>query len=122
MLSGVKAGFPSPADDYIEKHIDLNDHLIKNRAATFLVRARGDSMEKAGIIDGDTLIVDRSAEPKDGSVVIAAVEGNLTVKRLRKKAGKTWLEAANEKYPPIIVTDPDAVVWGVVRHCIHSMK
>ncbi len=122
MQAGVAAGFPSPADDYIEKHIDLNDHLIANRAATFLVRARGDSMVNANIHDGNLLIVDRSIEAKDGDIIIAVVEGKLTVKSLRRKAGKTWLVAANEKYQPILVTDPEAIIWGVVRHWIHSKK
>ena len=119
MLCGVRAGFPSPADDFIEKPLDLNTHLIRHRAASFIVKARGDSMEKAGIRDGSMLIVDRALEARDGSIVVAVVEAQFTVKRFRKKGGKCWLEAANEKYPPIAVTDEDTI-WGVVAHSIQS--
>lgn len=121
MLSSARAGFPSPAEDHIEKLLDLNEHLIGDKAATFIVRAKGDSMIKAGIHDGDLLIVDRSVEPRDGRVVIAVVEGNFTVKRLRRKAGKCWLEAANEKFASIAITDEEAVIWGVVTNAIHSL-
>jgi DNA polymerase V len=119
MLSGVRAGFPSPADDYMDQPLDLNAHLIQHRAASFIVTARGDSMERAGIRDGALLIVDRSLEPRDGSIVVAIVAAELTVKKLRKKGGKCWLEAANEKYPVIAITDDDQI-WGVVAHAILS--
>jgi DNA polymerase V len=121
MLSSVRAGFPSPADDHIEKQLDLNEHLIRNRAATFLVRAKGDSMRDAGIRDGALLVVDRSLEATSGKIVIAVVEGNLTVKRLRRKGGKCWLEAANEKYAPIEVKDEEAMIWGVVTNAIQTL-
>ena len=92
----VPAGFPSPAADYEENKLDLNKHLIKNPAATFFVRVTGDSMVKAGIHDGDLLVVDRSIEPRDKNVVIAVVNGELTVKRIRIKKNKLSLEAENE--------------------------
>lgn len=117
MFSSVRAGFPSPADDFIEKQLDLTAHLVRHPEATFYVRAKGDSMTEAGIRDGAILVVDRSIEPKDGRVVVAAVEGALAVKRLRRKGKKVWLESAAkvpEQFPPIEVTDPDAVIWGVV--------
>ena len=117
MLSSVRAGFPSPADDFIEKRLDLTEHLVKNPDATFYVRAKGDSMTEAGIRDGALLVVDRSIEAADGRVVVAVVEGNLAVKRFRKKGRRVWLESAARepnRYAPIEVTDPDAIVWGVV--------
>ena len=87
-LTGVPAGFPSPADDYIDCHLDLHEHLIEHPAATFYVRASGNSMVQAGIHDGDLLIVDRAVEPHDGHIVIAVVLGELTVKRLRQRQGR----------------------------------
>lgn len=94
MLSSVRAGFPSPADDYIEKAVDLNDLLVRHPVAPFYLRARGDSMEGAGIKGGAILIVDRSLTARDGDVVAAIVDGNLTVKRPRKDRKDYWLEAA----------------------------
>ncbi|HOK96529.1 MAG TPA: translesion error-prone DNA polymerase V autoproteolytic subunit [Anaerohalosphaeraceae bacterium] len=118
----VPAGFPSPAADYEENQLDLNKHLIKNPAATFFVRVSGDSMTGAGIHDGDLLVVDRSLEPKDKNVVIAAVNGELTVKRIRIRKKKVFLEAANEKYAPRQISDQtDFQVWGVVTSVIHPV-
>lgn len=118
----VRAGFPSPADDYIESHLDLNSHLIQHPSATFFVRASGDSMIKAGIADGDLLIVDRSIEPCHGRIVIAAVNGELTVKRLYKKGGQTKLMPENDYYEPIAITEElELVIWGVVMHNIRSV-
>jgi DNA polymerase V len=122
MLSSVRAGFPSPADDFIEKRLDLTEHLVKNPDATFYVRAKGDSMTEAGIRDGALLVVDRSIEAADGRVVVAVVEGNLAVKRFRKKGRRVWLESAARepnRYAPIEVTDPDAIVWGVVTASVN---
>ena len=119
---GVSAGFPSPADDYLEGVLDLNDHLIQQPAATFFVRASGDSMIGAGIHDGDLLVVDRSLEATDGRVVIAAVNGELTVKRLAKHNGVHQLEAENPRYAPIHFNEDDSVhLWGVVTNVIHSL-
>ena len=118
----VSAGFPSPADDYIEGKLDLNEYLIQHPAATFFVRAAGDSMIDAGIHPGDILIVDRAIEPVDNSVVIVAVHGELTVKRIRKSGSKLFLVPENGCYEPLEVTEEmDVEVWGVVTTVIHSL-
>lgn len=118
----VRAGFPSPADDYIESYLDLNSHLIAHPAATFFVRASGDSMINVGISDGDLLVVDRSIEASHGRIVIAAVNGELTVKRLSLHAGQTQLIPENDRYPAIVITEElDLVIWGVVIHNIRSV-
>ena len=118
----VRAGFPSPADDYIESYLDLNSHLIAHPAATFFVRAAGDSMMKVGIFDGDLLVVDRSIEATHGRIVIAAVNGDLTVKRLSLHAGCTQLLPENDGYMPLMITEElDLVIWGVVIHTIRSV-
>lgn len=118
----VPAGFPSPADDFIERNIDLNDWLIHNKLATYIVCVEGDSM--AGEINsGDRLIVDRSLEPKNKSVVIACVDGEMTVKRLHiEEDGKRFLVAANPNYPAIEINGHKEVsIWGVVTNCIRKM-
>ncbi|MBN1556302.1 MAG: translesion error-prone DNA polymerase V autoproteolytic subunit [Phycisphaerae bacterium] len=121
--STVEAGFPSPADDYIETHLDLNEHLIRHPAATFFVRAGGDSMRDAGIFDGDLMIVDRALSPRDGAIVIAVLYGELTVKRIRRRTGRLLLEPDNSAYPAIDVpAEADFAVWGVVTHAIHAME
>lgn len=125
-LAGVQAGFPSPADDFIDKRLDLNEHLIPHPAATFFVRAAGNSMLGAGIHDGDLLIVDRAVEACAGRVVIAAVHGELTVKRLERRGARLLLVAANPDYPPLDVTEAadkgeGFEVWGVVSHVIHKL-
>lgn len=120
-LSPVAAGFPSPADDFLDQQLDLNEYLVEHPSATFFVRVKGDSMMGAGISTGDILIVDRAKEPKDKSVVVALVNGEFTVKRLSKTLGKLSLLPENPRYCPIIVTaDMDFEIWGVVRHVIHS--
>jgi DNA polymerase V len=122
-LSAVQAGFPSPADDYIEMHLDLNDYLISHQASTFIVRAVGDSMSGAGIETGDLLIVDKSIEPSPGKIVIAAVNGELTVKRLSKQGGRLQLLAENANYPPIDISEgSELVLWGVVTFVIHKAE
>ncbi len=119
--SHVRAGFPSPADDYIETYLDLNEHLIKHPAATFFVTASGDSMTGAGIQSGDMLIVDKSLDASHGKIVIAAIDGELTVKRLSRQGGRVQLLPENDAYKPIDITDEqDLVIWGVVTHVIHS--
>jgi DNA polymerase V len=121
-LSGVSAGFPSPADDYLDRKLDLNEHLVKNPAATFFVRVAGDSMTGAGINDNDILIVDRSLEPLSNNIVIATVNGELTVKRLIKKKDSCLLFAENPDYPPLIIDeDTPLEIWGVVTYAIHSL-
>ena len=121
-LSRIKAGFPSPADDYLDKKLDLNEFLIKHPASTFCVKVKGDSMIGAGINSGDILIVDRSLEPKDKRIVVAVVNGDFTVKRISKKGNKLSLLAENDKYSPIEIKDGmDFEIWGVVVHVIHSV-
>ena len=116
------AGFPSPADDYLAGQLDLNAHLIKHPAATFLMRAAGDSMLRAGIHPGDILVVDRSLEPRHGRIVIAAVEGRLTVKRLQKNQDGLMLLPENDAYMPIPVNQDNHVeIWGVVTNVIHPV-
>ena len=117
----VPAGFPSPADDYIERALDLNEHLIKHPAATFFVRASGDSM-LGNIHSGDLLVVDRAKEAQDGSIVIAIVDGELTVKRLRKRGNSATLESDNPAYAPLAVNEEsDVAIWGVVTNVIHPV-
>lgn len=118
----VSAGFPSPAADYEEDKLDLNRYLIKNPAATFFVRVTGYSMMGAGIYSGDLLVVDRSLEPRDKSVVIAVIDGELTVKRIRIGKKKITLEPENENYSVQQITeDTDFQVWGVVTNVIHAL-
>lgn len=118
----VAAGFPSPATDYKEGKLDLNEKLVRNPAATFFVRVSGDSMTGAGIHDGDLLVVDRSLEPRDKKVVIAVINGELTVKRIRIKNKKVTLLPENENYPNLEITeDMDFEIWGVVTNVIHKL-
>jgi len=118
----VAAGFPSPADDYIEKTLDLNELLVKKPAATFFVRAEGESMLDAGIHPNDILIVDRSLEPVAGKIVICALNGALTVKRLLHRNGCWVLAAENSAYADIdLHEDLELVIWGVVTAVIHLL-
>ena len=117
----ISAGFPSPADDYMEASIDLNQHYIRHPAATFFVRVKGHSMIGAGIQNGDLLIVDRALEAKSGAIVIAVVNGELTVKRLIINNNKAYLKPENPDFPIInIANDMELHIWGVVAHVIHS--
>ena len=118
----VHAGFPSPADDYLEDKLDLNKHLIKHPTATFFVRAAGISMIKAGIHHGDILVVDRSLEANHGKIVIAAVDGQLTVKRLYKSSEGTYLMPENDDYEPIRIEEGnEVIIWGVVTNVLHKV-
>lgn len=119
----VRAGFPSPADDYVSEALDLNEHLISRQDATFFLRARGHSMMGAGIQDGDLLIVDRSLTPTHQSVVIALVDGEFTVKRLYKRADRIRLLSENPDFPPIEFQEGQELqIWGVAIHVIHSLR
>lgn len=120
-LARVRAGFPSPADDYVDRTLDLNDLVVRRPEATFFVRVEGDSMVDAGIHPGDLLVVDRSVEAGDGDVVIAAIDGEMTVKRVRQDEEALWLVADNEAYPPQRVTT-ELVIWGVVQHVVHEVE
>ena len=118
----VPAGFPSPAADYEQDKLDLNKHLVSNPAATFFVKVAGDSMTGAGIHHGDLLVVDRSVEPRDKSVVIAVLNGELTVKRIRIRNRKITLEPENHNYSAQEITPDTAFeVWGVVTNVIHKL-
>ncbi|SJM90458.1 SOS response transcriptional repressor, RecA-mediated autopeptidase [Crenothrix polyspora] len=118
----VAAGFPSPADDHLEKTLDLNELLVKKPAATFFVRAQGDSMLGAGIHPNDILVVDRSIDPVPGKIVICAINGELTVKRLQRDKGQWQLKSENPDYPDIAIhNDLELVVWGVVTNVIHPL-
>lgn len=118
----VPAGFPSPAEDYVEVPLDLNEYLVENKAATFLMRVDGDSMEPV-IHDGDLLVVDRSARAISGSIVVVALNGEYTVKRLRIAGEQLWLVPDNPKYKRLsIAAGEELHVFGVVRHAIHSVR
>lgn len=118
----ASAGFPSPADDYLDGELDVAQYLVRNPSATYFMRAAGRSMDGAGISDGDLLVVDRSLEARDGHIVIAALDGEFTVKRLRQSGGRAWLQAENKDYPPLELNETsDFRVWGVVTHIIHSL-
>ena len=118
----VAAGFPSPADDYVEKTLDLNELLVQKPAATFFVRAQGESMLGAGIHPNDILIVDRSIEQVPGKIVICALNGELTVKRLERGNEQWQLKAENPAYPDIVIHEElEMVIWGVVTNVIHSV-
>lgn len=120
--SKVRAGFPSPGDDYVETYLDLNKRYIQTPNATFFVIASGDSMINAHIDEGDMLIVDRSIEATHGKIVIAALNGELTVKRLSKVGGRVQLLPENTKYKPIDITEEhDLVIWGVVKHIMKDV-
>lgn len=122
-LSRIPAGFPSPADDYLETRLDLNRHCIPHPEATFFLRVSGSSMMDLGILDGDLAIVDRSLKPKSGDVVIAALDGELTVKRLTRQGGGIVLAPGNPEYAPIPVgPDQDLVIWGVVTFVLHRLR
>lgn len=118
----VRAGFPSPADDHLDVDLDLHAHVVKRPAATFFVRAEGDSMQGDGIHDGDLLVVDRSLEPRPGRVLIVALNGELTVKRLEHLGQRPYLTASNPRYRPIPLLNQDAEVWGVVTHVVHALN
>lgn len=121
--SKVQAGFPSPAEDYIAERLNLNDLLIKHPAATFFVQVTGHSMIDAGIHEGDILIVDRSVAPADKKIIVVAIDGQLTVKRLRKqKDGQFILMPENSAFQPIMLTaEMNIHIWGVVTNVIHAV-
>lgn len=122
-LDRVPAGFPSPADDYLEQRLDLNEHLIAHPAATFFVKVSGDSMLNAGIFSDDILVVDRSLEARNNDIILAILDGGFTVKRLRQRGPRIWLVPENPCFDVIEIQDgQDFEVWGVVIHVIHSYR
>jgi DNA polymerase V len=122
MTSRVICGFPSPADDYLDKALDFNELLIKNPAATFAVRIAGESMTGAGLFPGDIAVVDRSLEPRTGCIVLALIDGEFTLKRHQLKAGRIVLQAENQAFRDIIISeDATFEVWGVVTRSIRML-
>ena len=121
-LSAVQAGWPSPAEDYIDEEINLHELVVRNPAATFFLRATGDSMLGSGIHDGDLLIVDRSVDAAHNRVVIAALDGELLVKKLVHRGRRTFLAPANPDFPEIEITNREYVhIWGVVTYVLHKL-
>lgn len=119
---GISAGFPSPADDFLDISIDLNKELIKNPSSTFFGRVKGDSMINAGLSDGDLLVIDKSLEPINHKVAVCFIDGEFTVKRIKIEKEKIWLVAENDKYKPIEVTkENDFLIWGIVTNVIKSL-
>lgn len=125
-LPEIKAGFPSPAQDYVENGIDLNRELVRNPSSTFFGRARGNSMEGAGIFDGDLLIIDKSLEPREGAIAVCFIDGEFTLKRIHfeRDGGVVvaiWLMPENESFAPIKVTqDNQFIIWGLVVRSVRS--
>lgn len=119
--AGISAGFPSPADDFIELSIDLNKELIKNKDTTFFAKVKGHSMKNADINDGDLLVIDRSLEPQNNKIAVCQIDGEFTVKRIKIEKDVVWLIAENEDYKPIKVTpENDFVIWGIVTNSIKT--
>ncbi len=118
----VPAGFPSPAENFMDLDLNLQDYLVQNPSATFCVRVTGDSMQNAGILSGDVMVVDRSLEPKNNTIVLAVLDGEFTVKRIQKKGEELFLKPENKDFKPIKVTEEmNFQVWGVVTHIIHKL-
>ena len=118
---GIRAGFPSPAQDYMSDSIDLNQELIRHPATTFYARAVGDSMKGCGIDDGDLLVIDKAIDPQEGDIVVAYIDGEFTLKKVKLEPDGSclWLIPANYEYPPIKVTDEnDFIIWGVLTYNI----
>lgn len=122
LIETIKAGFPSPADDFVEVPLDLNKALIKNPSATFFARVVGNSMQDANIHNGDILIIDRSIKPTNGKIAVCFVDGEFTVKQLLIKKNECYLLPANNEHKPIkITTENQFIVWGVVTHIIKAL-
>jgi SOS-response transcriptional repressors (RecA-mediated autopeptidases) len=120
---GIAAGFPSPAQDYIDLKIDLNKELIANPSSTFYARVKGSSMKDAGILDGDILVIDKSIEPRDGDTAVCFLDGEFTLKYIKMEADALWLVPANPKFQPIKVTEENNFcIWGVVTYSIKNHK
>jgi DNA polymerase V len=120
--AGIHAGFPSPAEDFVDLSIDLNRELIKNPSSTFYARVKGDSMKDAGIHDGDLIIIDKSLEPANGKIAVCFIDGEFTIKRIKIDRDCCWLVPANDDFNPIKVTEENEfLVWGIVVHVIRSL-
>lgn len=120
--SGIMAGFPSPAEDFLDLSIDLNQELVRNPSSTFYARVKGDSMNDAGISDADLLIIDKSLEPTNGKIAVCFIDGEFTVKRIKIEKDCCWLVPANTDFNPIKVTEEnDFLIWGIVIYVIKSL-
>lgn len=121
--TALAAGFPSPALDFVHESINLQEHLIHDPPATFIARVSGDSMTGTGISDGDQLLIQKGTRPRDGDIVVAVLDGQFTVKRLRLTAAGVLLQAENPEYPDIAVSElSELVVWGAAYMCLHSLR
>ena len=119
---GISAGFPSPADDFKEVRISLDKELVKNKEATFYARVSGDSMVDAGLDDGDLLVIDRSLNPENGKIGICMIDGDFTVKRIKKTKGKLYLLPENKKYEAIeLKEENELIIWGIVAYVIKKL-
>ena len=121
--TAIAAGFPSPAEEYVEIALDLNKELIKHPSATFYAKVKGDSMVDAGIQDGDVLVIDKALEPKEGTVAVCYLDGEFTVKRLTVQEEGVYLMPANAEFKPIRITEENEfLVWGIVAYVIHKPR
>jgi len=119
--TAIAAGFPSPAEEYLDLALDLNKELIKHPAATFYARVKGNSMVDAGIQDGDLLVIDKALEPREGAIAVCFLDGEFTVKRLAVREEGVFLMPANDEFKPISITeDNEFLVWGIVAYVIHK--
>jgi len=120
--TGISAGFPSPADDFMQQRLSLDSELIKNKEATFFARVTGQSMIDAGLNDNDLLVIDRSLSPSNNRIAVCFLDGEFTVKRLKVKKGEVWLQPENKDYKPIKVTqENDFIIWGIVTNVIKKV-
>lgn len=120
--TGISAGFPSPAEDFKEQRLSLDEELVKNKEATFYARVSGQSMIGAGLDDNDLLVIDRSLEPSNNKIAVCFLDGEFTVKRLRVKDNEVWLQPENPNYPIIKITESnDFVIWGIVTNVIKKV-
>lgn len=123
MATPVRAGFPNPAEDARSVGLDLNELVVRHPVSTYYLQVEGNSMQGAGILPGDIVVVDKSLEPKNGDIVIAAVDGEFTIKHLKREGQRAWLIAANPDYPPVALHQAlDASLWGVVTYIIHKTR
>ena len=120
--TGISAGFPSPADDFMQQRLSLDSELVKNKEATFFARVTGQSMIDAGLNDNDLLVIDRSLSPSNNRIAVCFLDGEFTVKRLKVKKGEVWLQPENKDYKPIKVTEEnDFIIWGIVTNVIKKV-
>ena len=120
--TGISAGFPSPADDFMQQRLSLDSELVKNKEATFFARVTGQSMIDAGLDDNDLLVIDRSLSPSNNRIAVCFLDGEFTVKRLKVKKGEVWLQPENKDYKPIKVTqENDFIIWGIVTNVIKKV-